>query len=69
VRREGEKRRMTRGNYVGQLRQPLVIEYGPSVAQMLRKGRRPERLVEFARGVLRSEVERQLTSLLQQPQG
>jgi hypothetical protein len=34
---------------------------------MLAKGRRPERLVDYARGVLRGEVERQLTSLLKQP--
>jgi hypothetical protein len=33
------------------------------VAQMLRKGRRPERLVDFARGVLGSEVDRQLAAL------
>lgn len=67
VRREGEKRLMTRGRYLGERRQPLVVEYGPSAAQMLRKGRRPERLADYARGVLRGEMERQLTPLLQQP--
>jgi hypothetical protein len=60
VRREGEPRLMTKGRYAGKKRQPLVVEYGPSAAQMLRKGRRPERLVDFARGVLASEVDRQL---------
>jgi hypothetical protein len=60
VRREGPKRKMTAGRYIGQMRQPLVVEYGPSVAQMLRKGRRPERLADYAAGVLRSEVERLL---------
>lgn len=63
VRREGEKRRMTKGNYAGQMRQPLQVEYGPSAAQMLRKGRRPERLVDFARGLLGAEVDRQLAAL------
>lgn len=63
VRREGEKRLMTKGRYFGKRRQPLLLEYGPSAAQMLRKGRRPERLVDFARGLLRGEVDRQLTAL------
>jgi hypothetical protein len=63
VRREGEPRLMTKGRYAGKKRQPLVVEYGPSVAQMLRKGRRPERLVDFARGLLSNEVDRQLASL------
>jgi hypothetical protein len=63
VRREGEPRLMTKGRYAGKKRQPLVVEYGPSVAQMLRKGRRPERLVDFARGLLANEVDRQLASL------
>jgi hypothetical protein len=30
---------------------------------MLRKGRRPERLVDFARGLLANEVDRQLAVL------
>jgi hypothetical protein len=63
VHREGEPRLMTKGRYAGKRRQPLVVDYGPSAAQMLRKGRRPERLVDFARGVLASEVDRQLASL------
>lgn len=63
VHREGEKRVMKSGRYVGKKRQPLVVEYGPTAAQMLRKGRRPERLLEFSRGVLRSEIDRQLKSL------
>lgn len=47
----------------GKPRLPIEVAYGPTVAQMLRKGRRPERLVEFARGVVRDEVNRQLKSL------
>lgn len=67
VRREGDKRVMTRGRYAGQRKQPIVVEYGPSAAQMLRKGRRPERLVDFARGVLSGDVARQIDSLLKHP--
>lgn len=63
VGREGEPRLMMRGRYIGKRRQPLVVKYGPTAAQMLRKGRRPERLLEFSRGVLRAEVDRQLKSL------
>lgn len=56
VRREGEKRVMQRGRYVGQRRQPLAVEYGPTAAQMLRKSGRPERLADFARGVVGAEM-------------
>ncbi len=58
--RAGAKREMRQGRYAGKQRQPLVTEYGASVAQMLAKGRRPERLVDFARGVLAAEVDRLL---------
>jgi hypothetical protein len=58
--RAGAKREMRQGRYAGKQRQPLVAEYGASVAQMLAKGRRPERLVDFARGVLAAEVDRLL---------
>lgn len=67
VRREGDKRVMKQGRYAGKRRQPLVVEYGPSAAQMLRKGRRPNRLMDFARGVLRGEVDRQLEALFRAP--
>lgn len=60
ARRGSPKRIMTAGRYKGRLRDPLVTQYGPTVAQMLRKGRRPERLADFARGVLRDEIERLL---------
>jgi hypothetical protein len=60
VKREGEKRVMTRGRYVGKMRQPLVAQYGPTAAQMLRKEGRPARLAEFARGVLGGEMTRQV---------
>lgn len=58
--RAGAKRAMQKGRYAGKQRQPLHAAYGASVAQMLAKGRRPERLVDFARGVLAAEVDRLL---------
>lgn len=63
VQRAGAKRVMTKGRYVGKSRQPLEVLYGPTLAQMLRKGRRPERLADFARTTLRAEVNRQLDAL------
>ena len=63
VERGGEKRVMTRGRYQGKKRQPLYVLYGATAAQMLRKGRRPDRLMDYARGLLRGEVDRQLDSL------
>jgi hypothetical protein len=59
-RREGPKREMQQGRYAGKRRQPLVAEYGATAAQMLGKGRRPQRLVDYARGVLAVESERLL---------
>lgn len=59
-RREGAKRVMQQGRHAGKRRQPLVAEYGATAAQMLAKGRRPERLVDYARGVLAAESERLL---------
>jgi len=59
-RREGPKREMRQGRYAGKQRQPLVAEYGATAAQMLTKGRRPQRLVDYARGVLAAESERLL---------
>lgn len=56
--REGSKRKMRAGRYLGQMRQPIVTDYGPTVAQMLAKGRRPQRLADYARGVLGREMAR-----------
>jgi hypothetical protein len=58
---------MTKGRYEGKRRQPLVTHYGATVAQMLAKGRRPERLADFAAGVLGDEIDRLLTSFYQRP--
>lgn len=41
---------------------PIFKQYGPSVAQMLKHGDRPARLVEFAIGVLKAEQQRLLGS-------
>lgn len=59
-RREGPKRVMQQGRYAGKQRQPLVAEYGATAAQMLAKGRRPARLIDYARGVLAAETDRLL---------
>lgn len=56
VSRVNPKREMKRGRYKGKRRQPLAVEYGATVAQMLGKARRPERLAEFARGVLQAKM-------------
>lgn len=56
------KRIMKAGSYVGKMREPLETQYGPTVAQMLRKGNRPDRLAEFCVGVLRDESIRQMKS-------
>lgn len=45
---------------VGKWREPLTAIYGPSVGQMLKHGRRPERLAEFAVRVLEAEQRRLL---------
>lgn len=64
VERYGAKRVMTTGRYKGKRRQPLEVLYGPTVAQMLRKGRRPERIVDAARGILGAEMQRLTESVL-----
>lgn len=60
VSRVNPKRKMTAGRYVGKVRQPLAVEYGATVAQMLAKGRRPERLADYAVGAAGAEIERLL---------
>lgn len=42
----------------------LVTQYRSTVAQMLAHGRRPERLLDFSRGLVQSEVLRQANSYL-----
>jgi len=62
VQRFGAKRVAQQGRYKGQQRQPLVVLYRSTVAQMLAAGRRPERLLDYSRRVVRDEVERLLRS-------
>jgi hypothetical protein len=51
--------RMTRGVNKGRLKQPLLRQFGPSVAQMLGRPERRERLAEFGGRILGSEIDRQ----------
>ena len=60
VERYGKKRVMTAGRYKGKKRQPLSVEYGPSIAQMLRRPGRAEHLADFAQTLLASEIRRLL---------
>lgn len=46
----------------GKARLPLQGVYGPSIGQMLKHGRRPQRLAEFALGILEAEQRRLLGS-------
>lgn len=64
VKREGDKRVMTKGRYAGKTRQPVAVQYGPTAAQMLRKEGRPQRLADFAIGVLGKEMTRLIESQL-----
>lgn len=53
--------RVTSGVNAGRMKQYLLGVYGPSVAQMLKHGDRPQRLSAFALRILDAEVKRQLT--------
>lgn len=56
--RAGAPRRMTRGRYIGQLRQPLSAQYEGSVAQFLRDDARRDRLLDTAQQIAAAEVDR-----------
>ncbi|MBS0218081.1 MAG: hypothetical protein JSR63_07825 [Proteobacteria bacterium] len=67
VERRGPKVAPTQGRYAGKvssrtgqpiLRQKMKTAYGPTVAQMLRKGDRPQRLADYAGQVLQKEIAR-----------
>lgn len=47
--------------------QRLKVRYRSSVAQMLAKGRRPERLMDYSKRLLQSDLERQIGSYLRKP--
>lgn len=54
------KHRVLRGYNAGKMKQSLRGRYGPNVADMLKKGERPQRLADFAVGILGQEIDRQL---------
>jgi len=56
------KHRVTEGRNKGRMKEYLTAVYGPSVGQMLKHGRRPERLAEFALRTLQAEQQRLLGS-------
>lgn len=58
--RTGEFALMENGRYAGKIREKIAVEYGPTVAQMLRKGDRPERIADAAVGLVQKEIQRQL---------
>lgn len=69
-RKEGAAKRLVKSGYnAGRKKQPLETQYGATPAQMLRKGERPARLAEFARGYLKKEIERLLDVYLNKPTG
>lgn len=51
---------------VGKARLPIQTLYGPTAAQMLRKEGRPERLADFAFGLLGAEMDRLMAAALNQ---
>lgn len=67
VQRFGDKVEMQKGRYIGKRRQRLEVLYGPTVAQMLAKGRRPDRLADHGRQVVRDEMDRQINYYLRNP--
>jgi hypothetical protein len=58
--RTGIKRRMQKGRYAGRIREAIEALYGPSVAQMLKHGDRPQRIEQAADQIIESELDRQL---------
>lgn len=54
------KHRVEHGTNAGRMKEYLLAVYGPSVAQMLKHGGRPQRLVDFSVRVIKAELERQL---------
>lgn len=60
--RAGSPRRMTRGRYIGQLRQPLSAQYEGSVAGFLRDDARRARILDFAQQLTAAELDRLIAS-------
>jgi hypothetical protein len=68
--RQGEKRRMTRGRYAGQVRQPIVEHFGPHVATVFAQtpGLEAE-IMQLAAEKFAHEVVRQAEFLIQKELG
>jgi hypothetical protein len=68
--RRGEKRRMTRGRYVGEMRQPIVEHFGPNIATVFEKtpGLEAE-IMQLAADKFAAEAARQAEFLIQKSQG
>lgn len=49
-----------KNRYLGRHGYPIFQQFGPNVAQMLKHGDRPQRLVTFAQQTIQREIERQL---------
>lgn len=58
--RTGEIRVMKAGRYKGKRREAIGVQYGPSIAQMLRRPGRAEHLGDYAQNILTSEIQRLL---------
>lgn len=72
VRRDGPKdwqRSYTdrKGKQRTRMDQRLVVLYRSSIAQMLAKGRRPERLLDYSRNLLEADIQRQINGYLRKP--
>jgi hypothetical protein len=68
--RRGEKRRMTRGRYVGEMRQPIVEHFGPNIATVFEKtpGLESE-IMQLAADKFAQEAARQAEFLIQKSLG
>lgn len=62
--RYGPRVEMKAGRYKGKKRQRIATVYRSTVAQMLARGRRPERLAEWATRYVGGEVKRQVASYM-----
>lgn len=60
TKRDGAKRRMSKGRYKGKMRQPLKTQYGPSIARMLAAPERADHLGDYAQEILAAEIARLL---------
>ena len=68
--RRGEKRRMTRGRYAGEIRQPIVEHFGPNIATVFEKtpGLEAE-IMQLAADKFAAEAARQAEFLIQKSLG